>query len=917
MKKKVPPPEPFDTIITSHANADFDAMASMLAAQKLYPDARVVFPGTQEKSLRIFFINSMVYLYNMAEIKDIDLSRIKRLVLVDTRQADRIGALSMLVGKPDVEIHIYDHHPSMADDIRGQVEVIRPTGATITILTEILEEKNIPLTPEEATVMCLGIYEDTGSFCFASTTESDFKAAAALLARGANLNVISDLISRELNPQQLHLLNEMFQSVTQYTIHGVDVVVTSLTTQEYIPDFAFLVHKMIKMENMNAVFAIACMGNKIYVVARSRVPEVDAAEILRTFGGGGHRFAASATLRDKTIPQAEQLLLQTLREKIPSRSLARDLMSSPAISIPASASCGEARKMLTRYNINALMVLEQETARAVGFISRQVIEKAIFHKLAEAPVRDYMTSDFASVRPEADLFEIQQKIIENKQRILPVMEGTDLVGVISRTDLLNTLIRSEAPPADHFPEPTLEPVSSRSKNVAKLLSERLPPLLIDILKGIGETADRMGVNVYAVGGFVRDLFLYRQNEDVDVVVEGDGIAFAKAYAATRTVRIHPHAKFGTAVVIFPDGFKIDVASARVEYYDYPAALPNVETGSIKLDMFRRDFTINTMAVQLNAAHLGTLVDFFSGQRDIKEKAIKVLHNLSFVEDPTRVFRALRFEQRFGFTIGKLTSHLIENAVKMDFFKRLSGRRVFSELKQILEEEDPAPALLRMRDYDLLKVVHPSIVINTGLIQLLAAVKNVLAWYDLLFLDEPVMRWAVYLLALLRQCDADTARELCARFELPPRHQGLFSTDRFQAARCLADLERRIPARNSTLYKRLIGFKTELIAYMMAATRQEKVKKAISHYFTSLRKTTITLQGKDLKTMGLKPGPAYREILGSVLAAKLDGRVKTRDEELSLARSQFPKPAPSPAASADPATQFNFRAYWVSTLLNRE
>ena len=121
-----------------------------------------------------------------------------------------------------------------------------------------------------------------------------------------------------------------------------------------------------------------------------------------------------------------------------------------------------------------------------------------------------------------------------------------------------------------------------------------------------------------------------------------------------------------------------------------------------------DFTINTLAVQLTPGNFGMLIDFFSAQKDIREKAIRILHNLSFVEDPTRAFRAIRFEQRFGFTIGRLTASLIKSAVKMDFFKRLSGRRTFNELRQILEEENPAPAIRRLHDYDLLSTIHPEI-----------------------------------------------------------------------------------------------------------------------------------------------------------------------------------------------------------------
>ncbi len=238
------------TVITTHVNADFDALASMLAAQKLYPSSLVVFPGSHEKNLRNFFISSMAYLFNMVDIKEIDLKKIKRLVLVDTRQRGRIGKLKSIVEKSTVDIHIYDHHPPAPDDVKGDYHVYRPTGANVTILTKILKNKQIEINPDEATVLCLGIYEDTGSFTFPSTTEEDFEAAAFLLSKGANLNTISNLIAREISPEQITLLNDMIQAMTRYQIGGNEIALTRINTTQYIPDFALLVQKMLKMESL-------------------------------------------------------------------------------------------------------------------------------------------------------------------------------------------------------------------------------------------------------------------------------------------------------------------------------------------------------------------------------------------------------------------------------------------------------------------------------------------------------------------------------------------------------------------------------------------------------------------------------------------------------------------------------------------
>ncbi len=878
------------TIITSHVNADFDAMASMLAAQKLYPDALVVFPGSQEKNLRNFFIQSMVYLFNIAELGKIDFSAVTRLVLVDTRRKNRIGDLCRVLDNPGLEVHIYDHHPKHDDDIRADREYHMLTGATVTILSDILREKNIPITPEEATIMCLGIYEDTGSFSFPSTTEKDFIAAAYLLSRGANLNVISSMITREFNPEQIGLLNDMIQASRHYVIKGVDLVLTSVTTDNYFPDFSFLVQKMAKMENIDAIFALGQMENKVYVVARSRTDDVDVGDILDQIGGGGHPSAAAATVKGKTIAQTEQLLFKALYAKINPRRLARNLMSSPAIMANEETTCKEAKALVTRYNINALLVAES-SPNAMGFtgyITRQVIEKALFHHLETIPIREYMSTEISYVHPDADVVEIQDKIIGNKQRILPVVEDGQVVGVITRTDLLNTLVQQNRPANQEFSILDDKSSNKRLRMVNNFLRERLSKHLMKTLVQLGETASQLDCSAYVVGGFVRDLFLYRKNEDIDVVIEGNGIAFAKTFAQAFGARTHTHQKFGTAVIIFPDGFKIDIASARMEYYQFPASLPVVEMSSIKMDMFRRDFTINTLAIQLNPGKFGRLIDFFSAQKDIKDKTLRVLHNLSFVEDPTRVFRALRFEQRFDFTIGKLTSSLIDNAVKMEFFKRLAGKRVYAELKLILKEENPAPTIIRLMDYDLLKVIHPGIIIESDLKHLLDTTKKVTDWHDLLFIDEPYERWAVFFMALIRHTDLQTTHEICQHLTIAPRYATMFGENRIHAAQQVTRLEWHKRISNADVYNLLKAFKTEVILYMMVCTDSEIAKKRISLYHTRLRNVAITISGKDLLGMGLAPGPVFSKLLQAVLEAKLNGLVKTHEDELAFIRSNMSK-----------------------------
>lgn len=872
-------------IITTHLNADFDAMASMVAAKKLYPEAVLVFPGSQERTLREFFVSAASYLYNFARLKNLDLDQVERLILVDTRQMSRIGRFAEIVGRPGLEIHIYDHHPDAEDDVQGRFELVRPVGATVTLLTQIIRERALPITPEEATIMILGIFEDTGSFTFSSTTPEDLEAAAFLLRSGADLNVVADLLTRELTAEQVALLNELVKSARKYNIQGVDVCVATVSTDKYVGDFAVLVHKLKDMENLDVVFALARMEERIYLVARSRIEEVNVGEVAAYFGGGGHATAASATIRDLTLIQAEDRLFEVLQSVIKPAVTARHLMSRPVIHIGPEHRLGDAEELMLRYNINAMPVLDGEVV--VGLINRQVVEKAIYHGLKSQRVKDYMNPDFSMVTPETPLLEIQKHLVEHQQRILPVLEGDRLVGVITRKDLLNFLVRDDSNVPKALRDDLVGDELGRRKNVTGVMAEQLPRDVIDLLKDFGELAESLGYKAYAVGGFIRDLLLRRSNLDIDIVVEGDGIGFARAFAEKYGVRARCHKEFNTAVLIFPDGLKVDVATARLEYYQYPAALPVVQFGSLKMDLYRRDFTINTLAVALNPEEFGQLIDFFGGQKDIKDKAVRVLHNLSFVEDPTRILRAVRFEQRFGFKVGKQTAGLIRNTVKMGLLSKLGGHRLFHELQQILMEEDPLPAIRRMGEFEVLAAFHPSLRYDAHMQVLLARVKEVISWYELSFLDEPLESWWVYFLVLFSRLSRKDLKQVLDRLEIPLSRQERIVWTYNRVDHLLGTFFRLPDPRPSDIYRALQPFRPEELLFLMVQATCEDVRRIVSHYCHRYRHVQTELKGRDLKAMGFPPGPLYSRILNDLLDARLNGQVRSRAEELEFVKARWP------------------------------
>ena len=868
------------TVISAHVNADFDALAAMIAASKLYPDATLIFPGSQEKNLRNFFIQSATYLFNFKSIKDIDIETVRTLVLVDTRQRSRVPQVEELLDKPGIAIHLYDHHPDSPDDLRADQSIVEPWGSTTTILTHLLRQRGTALTPDEATFLAIGIYEDTGSFTFASTVEEDFTAAAWLKSQGMDLTAVSEMLTREMSSEQITIMSELIGSAVTYDINGVEVVVAEVALENYVGDFALLAHKYMDMENIRVLFALALMKDRVHLVARSRTPEVDVGRICTSLGGGGHAFAASCAMRDKTLTQAKEELFALLYSQINPQILAETLMSRPAIVIADDRPVAEAQELMERFGLKALPVVSAENGHCVGLLEHDIADKAVKHGLAAARTSDYMMQGAQSISPKTELYEIMEIILGQRQRQTPVVENGQVVGVVTRTDLINTLIREPA----RMPE-SLGAERKSERSVSGHLRDRLPDKLFATIRQAGELAQQMGYQAYAVGGFVRDLLMARPNLDLDLVVEGDGVLFSEALARKLGGRVKSHSKFKTAVVILDGHTRVDVATARLEYYEYPAALPTVELSSIKMDLYRRDFTINALAVHLNPDNFGKLVDFFGSQRDIKEKIIRVLHSLSFVEDPTRILRAIRFEQRFAFRIGPQTERLMRGAITNQFVHRLSGWRVFHEIRNILEDESPLACVKRMDELGLLAAIHPLLALDARKAEVLAEAERVVSWYRLLYIEPAPEVWRIYFLGLCAGMEDPEVDSVVKRLGFSQHHEEALLALRHSirnTAQSIYEWEYR-KGLYSELYFLLKELPLEGILYLMARNPKETVQRSLSHFLTNLRAQRIEISGEDLKNLGIAPGPRYGEILRTVTAALLDGKASCRSEQLDLAR----------------------------------
>ena len=474
-------------LVTTHLNADFDGLASMVAARKLYPGATLALPGGAQETVRSFLA---VHDLGIARLKELDLDKVTRLILVDTQEPERIGPFKDLYGKSGVSIHVYDHHPDSAatgeagPSLRTELRTVEPVGATVTILVEQLRNQEITLTPFEATVLAIGLYEETGFLSYTSTTPRDLDAAAFLLRSGADLNVVSDTLRRHLDPEQITLLNDLLQAGETYYLEGRKVLLAASAYDRYRGDLADLVQKLAEMAGVDAVVVAVAMEGKVEVIGRSRTSDIDVGRIAQAFGGGGHPEAAAASVKGRTLVEVAEQLRHLLTEEHRPTLLARDVMTKPVKAIREEATIAATERAMTTYGVNVLPVLDGRD-RFKGLITREVVQKALFHQLGESRVGEFLLTDQYQAGPETPFREIEAHMIERNQRFVPIVSGTKVIGVITRTDLLralhdDVLAAARARVKGTEPQPALH-----RRNVRNLMMERLPARAFVLLETAG------------------------------------------------------------------------------------------------------------------------------------------------------------------------------------------------------------------------------------------------------------------------------------------------------------------------------------------------------------------------------------------------------------------------------------------------
>jgi len=853
-------------IIVTHVSSDFDSFAGMIAASKIYPDAKIVLPTSINQNVRKFLALYEDSLPVLQEPSDIDLNGIKKVIMIDTKIPGRLGPVKELIEAKKVELIIYDHHRKSSGDIYYGLDYSEEIGATTSILVDVIKKRKIAITPLEATLFALGIYEDTGSFTYPATSQKDFNVSSYLLKNGADLFVISKFLNLSLSDEQHKLLEKLISNCRKFKINEKEVIVSYAQTDSFIEGLSVLTRKLAQVEDIAVVVCWVKMKEKTYIVARSDDIEVDVSKILAAVGGGGHPQASSGIVKGLSSWEIEDKIISSMKKYIRQPETAKDIMSYPIRVIDEEESVYKVNEILKKYGHSGIPIVDGQGS-LVGIITRKEIDKAIKHGLSHAPVKGFRSHGIITASLNTTIDEIQNLMIENGIGRIPIINKGKIVGIVTRKDVLRYL---------HGLAFLKYPL--RQQNYEKL-SGLFPKDIQNIFDVVSSIARELKYRAYLVGGMVRDLLLGKQNFDIDIVVEGDGIIFAKKLSEALSARIDSFEKFKTAVLILKNGQHIDIASARIEYYEKPAALPDVEMGSIKQDMARRDFTINTLVLSLNKNDFGSILDFFGGRKDITAKRIKVLHKLSFVEDPTRIFRAVRFEQRLGFKMDNQTEKLAISAIEMNIVSELVGIRIRDELVSILNEERPWNALRRLHELGALKKIGINRELTSEFIYYIKKVLEKCMYFEVL-LGKRIEKWRLIISVILMGNSISSIKKWCKEIKIKNKDSSVIieSVKKFESVR--NSLSEKIEY-NSKLFKLIHNLPYELLVAVASESRVHNNN--IEKYLKKLSNVRLEINGENLKILGYKPSKKFKIVLEKMLELKLDGKLKNREDELAMAK----------------------------------
>lgn len=847
---------------------DFDALAAMVACTKLHPGSRVALLGDFSPAVNRFLLKNreVVPCQDLAQLSS---QAISRLFIIKPPGSRLDEELTNLYPESD-QVVTY----SLSED---ELFSGRQRSGTLTAsLTNLLVERGLEICPSEATLFLLGIYQ--GSRCLTSeeTTTMDFAIASWLLGRGANMAAVGDYLGVPFTVEQHALVDVLLEDARLQSVNQRTILIVTANLGQYISGLAELTWRLTAIEDWDMVVSIIQLGRKVRLIAVTNRVELDMRKILSPLGAEGNAKMVAVTT-EFSPSQLYTRLNEVLAQRLPRGVGAGDIMSTPVYTFAGNTSVAEAHRSFLRHGYSLAPILgpNQEVR---GMVTSREVSKALVQNNGHLPLEKYINYRTVPVNIHTSVAEVARVVVHNDLEGVPVLDRDQLVGVITRRDLLAQIYGAEDPLSPRYSYRDYN-LAKAGTNLAELIKNRLPQRLQGILMVLGQLGHRAGLSLYAVGGFVRDLLLGLPIWDLDVAVEGDAIALTKELAAVIGGKAAFYPEMGTATLVLTEGLRIDIATTRTEVYQLPAARPTVAESTIKQDLHRRDFTINAMALSLNPPRFGDYYDFFNGYGDLGKGLVRVLYNLSFVDDPTRILRAIRFAGRYGFSLEEETKELLRTAVADDMLARVTPGKLGKELGLWFNEIN-APVLLRLAwDLGVLAKLVPGSNWNSSLERQLTTASRLCQWQNrrgssgyshllyplLLILSKGQAQCGEECLGLSKE-EGQLVNNVIA--SLPSLYRSL---QEVRTATGVYDLLRPQPP-------------LAILALLAAFPEDAALKVKVLLYTDKLVQVRVSIDGADLAALGVIPGPAMGRILNAVHRARLAGEVNTFAEELALAQN---------------------------------
>lgn len=866
---------PYDWVIVTHDRSDFDALGSQVGAALLYDRSAILVAGKLAGPVREFFVLhqdtlGVPFLTEPPEV-------VCRAVVVDTQSIDSLGKWrEWFLGQSWSEIHLYDHHPRHSERISASLEIIEQRGGTISLLLDRIRARGLSVTREQATLFAIALYTDTGNFIFPQTHSQDMEHLAFLFSLGVDRDLIRRYSAPQISRLQQDTLETFLKSVRAYRLRDRRVLFAHAELDERdSPDLSIIASKIQELLQPDILFLLCEFPNSLLVIGRSSVRSLSLASIWEALGGGGHSSAGSARLKNGNADLVRLRILEMLDDMLPQPLAAWDIMSFPVRGISGSATIKDAHDAMIRYGHSGLVVYEGEKALA-GILTRKDTDRALRHRLERQKVRQWMSHPVITVSADASLEEIRETLVRhNIGRVPVVSDSGEVIGIVTRNDLIRASF--ERKPDKVGIEMPDDPLS------------RVPRNILARLTLIGQTAQSLGFSAYLVGGSVRDLLIGLPVKDYDIVIEGDASLLARKLSLECPCTIQWYSQFLTATAVFPEGLRIDLADAREEYYPAPGELPVVERASIVADLRRRDFTVNGIAISLNPATSGRILDPYEGISDLFSRRLRVFHTLSFVEDPTRIMRAVRYKHRLGFTLEEHTEKLFRSAISGRLLRKVSGDRIRTELERTFEEPNSGQMLIDMDECGIFDSIYRGWHLETSLFHPENQVLSVVSRFP----EAP--RHSLYFLALVHRVHPTTVIRVFKRLQVP---RAELKAGELMKERDMILSKLRTVSTPSQIHSLLSRLPLEFLFYLYLVASPQKA--GIELYLRELRHFRLKVTGEDLIKRGAVPGPRLGSALKRTLALRLDGKIAESEELDTALRLYFSniKSSRSPSQSRD-------------------